>query len=125
MYGKKEGGGARRHEKCYQYLGNHHPTECKFKESEFYHCGKKGHIGRVCREKQVLQVQHVEPADTGGTDEYSLFSSVTASKLRREECSNCELDYHIWCMLLCHLCNLSGYPVLHICGCLSPVAPYP
>ena len=73
VYGKKKGGGVRRHETCYRCLGNHHPTECKFKESECYHCGKKGHIGRACREKQVSQVQHVEPADTGGTDEYSLF----------------------------------------------------
>ena len=37
---------------CYRCGGKHSAAKCKFKDAECFHCGKKGHIARVCRSKQ-------------------------------------------------------------------------
>ena len=73
---KKNGGGARRDGKCYRCLGNHNPADCKFRNSECYHCKKIGHLSRACRDKQGLQEQTryiTSEEDWTKEDEYSLF----------------------------------------------------
>ena len=38
---------------CYRCGGDSHTIHnCRFKDQTFYHCGKVGHISRVCRSKQ-------------------------------------------------------------------------
>ena len=37
---------------CYRCGGKHSAAKCKFKDAECFHCGKKGHIARVCGSKQ-------------------------------------------------------------------------
>ena len=37
---------------CYRCGGKHNAASCRFKDADCFHCGKKGHIARVCRSKQ-------------------------------------------------------------------------
>ena len=39
---------------CYRCGANHSPDSCRFKTVDCNHCGKKGHIARVCRSKARL-----------------------------------------------------------------------
>ena len=36
---------------CYRCGGDHRASKCRFRKSECLHCGKKGHIAKVCRSK--------------------------------------------------------------------------
>ena len=48
----QKGGGAHRLTLCYRCGGKHPVDKCRFKESDCHHCGKKGHLAKVCRSKQ-------------------------------------------------------------------------
>ena len=91
-----EGGGAHGDlkSKCYQCLGNHNPTTCKFKTSECYK--KMGHMTRACHEGQGSEsARMIHLRDSGGgpagedNDKYLLFRQRSGFKPRREECRNC------------------------------------
>ena len=51
---QKRGGGHRTISvtPCYRCGGKHPADKCRFRESECHHCGKMGHIAKVCRGKQ-------------------------------------------------------------------------
>ena len=36
---------------CYRCGGKHAPADCRFKDIDCHHCGKRGHIAKVCRTK--------------------------------------------------------------------------
>ena len=62
---------------CYRCGGKHRATECKFHETEYLVCMKKGHIARACQNKQRPQIRiHqflTSTTDQAETDEYSLY----------------------------------------------------
>ena len=76
VYAQKKGGGARGDVRCYRCLGNHNPTECKFRKSECHHCKKMGHLARACRDKLGSQEETryiISEEELTRNDEYSLF----------------------------------------------------
>ena len=76
VYTQKKGGGARGDVRCYRCLGNHNPTECKFRKSECHHCKKMGHLARACRDKLGSQEETrylISEEELTRNDEYSLF----------------------------------------------------
>ena len=46
---------------CYRCGGKHAPADCRFKDIDCHHCGKRGHIAKVCcakaRERQPRRQQ--------------------------------------------------------------------
>ena len=54
----QRGGGAPHTLTCYRCGGKHPSDKCCFKDSECHHCGKKGHIAKVCRSKKRENAKH-------------------------------------------------------------------
>ena len=46
---------------CYRCGGKHRSAECRFKDADCNHCGKKGHIARVCRSKAASTQKTYRP----------------------------------------------------------------
>ena len=40
---------------CYRCGGKHQSDKCRYKDVDCHHCGKKGHLAKVCRSKQRAQ----------------------------------------------------------------------
>ena len=66
--------------KCYRCLGNHNPSNCKYRTSECYNCKKMGHLARACCEWQgseSTRMNHLRDSGRGPAeedeDEYLLF----------------------------------------------------
>ena len=50
--------GASSNQSCYRCGGNHHQSNCRFREVECHSCKKKGHIAKVCRSKLNAKKAH-------------------------------------------------------------------
>ena len=83
------GGRAQSSQKCYRCGGEHKQEMCRFKDSTYHHCGKRGHIAKVCRsrrrgessqpkpsKKQHQKTHCIEDATEDNTDDttYNLFA---------------------------------------------------
>ena len=60
----QRGGGAPHTPTCYCCGGKHPSDKCRFKDSECHHCGKKGHIAKVCRSKKKENAKHPRSRST-------------------------------------------------------------
>ena len=73
---------------CYRCGGHHKASECWCRNIECYHCGKQGHLARVCRgkrgddkeptqgrgrQRRPLRTQQQPERDSGQKDTYTLF----------------------------------------------------
>ena len=50
---------------CYRWGGRHPADKCRFKESDCHHCGKKGHLAKVCRSRKrenAAKISHNQTA---------------------------------------------------------------
>ena len=69
---------------CYRCGGNHHQSNCRFREAECHACKKKGHIARVCRSKsntkKALKVSEdqCQSSETSDEEILAVFSTATS-----------------------------------------------
>ena len=57
-------GGRARQLHCYRCGGKHQQEQCNFRNSNCHYCGKKGHIAKVCRNKQREEETQQKPNET-------------------------------------------------------------
>ena len=58
----RRGGGAQSSKRCYRCGGDHNQEQCRFKDSDCHHCGKRGHIAKVCRSRRRGESSQPKPS---------------------------------------------------------------